>query len=105
MWGQPPLRLSHVKLRTYTGEELQTKGSIIVTVEYDEQRERLRLLVVACTGPNLLGHDWLHKIRLDWKSLHHLQATSSTSVQAVLDHHCEVFRDELGLAKGVTATI
>ena len=105
MWERPPLRSSHARLCTYTGEELKTKGSITVTVEYAGQKERLSLLVVAGTGPSLLGRDWLHKIRLDWKSLHRLQAAPSTSLQAILDRHGEVFRDELGRAKGVTATI
>ena len=105
MRGRPPLRSSHTRLRTYTGEELETKGSITVTVEYDGQKEILSLLVVAGTGPSLLGRDWLHKIRLDWKSLYRLQAMPSTSLRAVLDRHGEVFRDELGRAKGVTATI
>ena len=41
------------------------KGYITVTVEYDEQKERLRLLVVAGTGPSVLGHKLLYKIRLD----------------------------------------
>ena len=59
----------------------------------------------AGTGPSLLGCNWRHKIRLDWKSLHRLQASPSTSLQAVLDRHGEVFRDELGQAKGVTTTI
>ena len=105
MRGRPPLRSFHTRLCMYTGEELETKGSITVTGEYDGQKEILSLLVVAGTGPSLLGHDWLHKIRLDWKGLNCPQAMPLTSLRAVLDRHGEVFRDELGQAKGVTATI
>ena len=89
--GQPPSRLSHIRLLTYTGEVLKTNGSITVTVEYDRQMERLSLLVVAGTGPSLLGRDWLHKFQLDWKTLHRLQAAPSTSLQGVIDRHGEVF--------------
>ena len=105
IWGRPLLHLSNVRFFTYTGEELVMTGSITVTMEYDEQKERLRLLVVAGAGPSLLGHDLLHKLRLDWKSLHHLQAKPSTNLQAVLDRHGKVFRDKHRWAKCVTATI
>ena len=105
MRGRPPLCLSNARFLTYMGEELVMKGSITVTMEYDEQKERPRLLVVAGTGPSLLGHDLLHKLRLDWKSLHHLQAKPSTNLQAVLDRHGEVFRDKHRWAKCMTATI
>ena len=44
-------------------------GAISITVEYEDQKETLSLLVVAGTGPSLLGRDWLLKIRLDWQNL------------------------------------
>ena len=47
MRGRPPLCLSHARLCTYMGGELEMKSSITVTVEYDGQNERLSLLVVA----------------------------------------------------------
>ena len=73
--GQKPLlQPSSVKLRTYTGEELKVQGAISITVEYGDQKETLSLLVVAGTGPNLLGRDWLLKIHLDWQSLNRLEA-------------------------------
>ena len=57
------------------------------------------------TGPSLLGHDWLQKIRLDWQALHHLWTAPPTNLQTILDGHKEVFKDELGCVKGITATI
>ena len=42
-------------MKTYTGEPLDVIGSIIVDVEYEDQRESLQLHIVAGAGPTLLG--------------------------------------------------
>ena len=68
----PPLQPTDVRLKTYTGETLQVKGKINVHVQYEGQEEALSLLVVAGAGPSLLGRDWLHKIKLNWRSLNHM---------------------------------
>ena len=69
LWGDNPPKLNptDVKLHTYTGETIQILGSVSVDVEYQEQQEKLDLLVVEGAGPTLMGRDWLHKIRLDWR--------------------------------------
>ena len=104
--GQKPiLQPSSVKLRTYTGEELKVQGDISVTVEYGDQKETLSLLVVAGTGPSLLGRDWLLKVRLDWQNLNRLQAAPPTRLQVTLDRHAAVFKDKLRLVKDVAAKI
>ena len=83
--GQKPiLQPSSVKLWTYTREELKVQRAISVTVEYEDQKETLSLLVVAGTGPSLLGRDWLLKIRLDWQNLNRLQAAPPTRLQVIL---------------------
>ena len=99
----PPLRPTAVLLRTYAGEKLALLGSITVDVQYQEQRRTLSLLVVAGSGPTLLGGDWLLQIQLDWTNLKHLG--SAPRMQYVLSRHTEVFKDELGLVKGMTAEI
>ena len=63
--------------------------------------------VDAGDGPSLLGRDWLQKIHLDWPhiGLHYTQVApptiESAALQHVLNKHKAVFRDELGLVKGV----
>ena len=103
--AQRPLQSSIRKLRTYTGEELDVQGTLAVDVTYGSQQQTLPLLVVAGSGPSLLGRDWLQKIRLDWRALNHLQTAPPTNLQAILDGHSDVFKDELGCVKDVTATI
>ena len=108
LWGTkdtPPLRSTTVTLRTYTGEKLNILGTISVDVQYQEQREQLNLLVVAGSGPSLLGRDWLMAIQVDWASLNRLQPAPSMKLHDVLNRHSEVFKDELGLVIGMTAKI
>ena len=102
---RPPLLPSTRKLRTYTSEELKVEGCITVDAVYGSQRETLSLLVVAGNGPSLLGRDWLLRIRLDWQSLHRLQAASPIHLRAVLDSHSAAFKDELGRMTNVKAKI
>ena len=52
---QAKYHIIYVKLHTYTGETVKILGSIRVDVEYQEQKEKLNLLVVAGTDPMLLG--------------------------------------------------
>ena len=53
----------------------------------------LHLVVVGGEGPSLLGRDWLEQLRLDWAAIHKI--CSGDDVQAVLDRHAEVFKEEL----------
>ena len=97
---QPSLQPSTVKLRTYTGEELKVLGSLPVEVDYHSQKASLHLLVVAGSGPSLLGRDWLAKLRLDWQNLHRLHTTPQEhQLQDVLSRYADVFKEELGLVK------
>ena len=99
----PPLRLTTTQLRTYTGEPLVILGTISIPVTYQDQVETLELMVVQGEGPSLMGKDWLEKIRLDWHKLHNIQQPQT--LEMVLNRHQEVFSDELGKIKHVTAKI
>ena len=108
LWPEPQrprLQQSTKKLRTYTGEQLKLEDYITVEVSYGSQTQTLPLLVVAGNGPSLLGRDWMMKIRLDWHSLHCVQAATPSSLQAALDSHPSVFKDELGRTINITAKI
>ena len=100
--NSPQLRKPSIRLRTYTGEELQLVGEAVVRVQYQNQQEELNLVVVKGSGPSLLGRDWLQKIRLNWAEVRSLKA-ASTTLEQVLVKHSGLFKDELGTIKGVTA--
>ena len=63
LWSgaEPRLLSAIIPLQTYTGERLSILGTINVTVKYtfQSQQEQLKLLVVAGSGPSLLGRDWM----------------------------------------------
>ena len=64
--------------------------------------EDLGLLAVECSGPSLLGRNWLERLRLDWGEVRKLHASSDT-LKSLLAKHVDLFRDKLGTMKGVTA--
>ena len=101
----PVLSPSTIKLRTYSGEELQVMEMMTVEVCYKTQQHSLPLVVVEGDGPSLLGRDWLGKLRLDWSELHQIQSTAPGPLKELLDRYSEVFKDELGTIQGTTAKI
>ena len=103
MSSAPPLQSTRAKLCTYTGESLGVLGSISVSVCHNQQQKQLSLLVVSGDGPSLLGRDWLTQLQLDWTAIH--QLCTPDELQAVLDRHSEVFKDELGTLQGKTVKL
>ena len=99
--NKPPLQHADVSLRTYSGEKLPVVGQISVVVKYLEQKRLLTLLVVRGEGPSLLGRDWLQVLSVTLDKLNVLRIETSCNLQGVLSKYPELFRDELGLVKGV----
>ena len=103
---RPVLQQSRASLSTFTGEKIDVIGVIDVRVIYNGQDKCLPLLVVNGKGPSLLGRDWLRELRLDWREIHAVLSTlGSLTLQGLLDQHADVFRDELGTNRGVTAKL
>ena len=69
MFPQTRLMSSTLILTTYTGEQLEVAGQILVEVKYGRQVQQLPLYVVKGNGPSLMGRNWLHHIKLNWQSL------------------------------------
>ena len=90
---KPQINKTNDILRTYSGENLRIIGTIHVNVLYKNQTvENLPLLVVPGDGPNLLGRNWLMKLKIEWKSLNFIKYCDLNSV---LKHHECVFVKEL----------
>ena len=106
LWSEelrPAITLTKVKLRTYTGELIPVLGIATVTVIHHNQSKELELLVAAGTGPSLIGRDWLHELKLDWTTIHSVQAESK--LQSLLQQYSVVFSEEAGKLEGVEAKI
>ena len=94
-----------MRLRTYSGEELEVVGRAVVRVRCGGQvAEDLGLVVVSGGGPSLLGRDWLGRLRLDWGAICKLHATSGT-LESLLAEHANLFRNKLGMIRGVIAKL
>ena len=98
-WSQQE---SNTRLKTYSGEYLETLGNINVSVCYGDQQVTLPLVVIKGKGPSLFGRNWLEKIKLDWPEIHKLQ---EDPVGAILRQHAIVFEESLGTLKGFTAQV
>ena len=66
LWPGRVLQPSQVRLQSYSKETIPAVGCCYVNLEYKGQTAKLPLLVVAGSGPTLLGRDWLGQVRLDW---------------------------------------
>ena len=89
-------------LSTYTGEKIPVIGTVMIPVEYGEQKHKLSAVVVQGPGPNLLGRDWLKVLKLDWKSIFSVQ---ETPLVKLLEAHKVVFDEGLGTLRGTKAKI
>ena len=106
---RPTLQHTSVQLRTYSSEKLPACGQFQVLISCRGQEARLRLVVVAGKGPTLMGRDWLKRLDVQWQNsvgVHHLSNSPvSGGLNAVLDRHVDLFKEELGLVKGVKASL
>ena len=94
-----PFQPVESNLRTYTGERIQVLGTTKVKARYGEKELYLPIHVVDGSGPNLMGRDWLGHFEVNLKSINVVEHHSQ--LEAILDKHSEVFRDELGCLKGM----
>ena len=99
------MKESTVVLCSYANQIIKVLEELDVTVVYGDQKKSLSLLVVAGKGPSLLGRDWLRQIRLNWNELYRIDGKPAPTLNQILDKHHEVFKDELGLVRGVAVKI
>ena len=95
------LQKSELKLKTYTGEIVTPEGVGEVSVEYRDQSLELPITVVNGHVPNLMGRDWLSRLKLKWEELFPQRVPVqklevSQSVAGLLKEFPEVFTDKLG---------
>ena len=87
-----------VLLKTYSRERLTVFGELQTQVQYKDQTKVLNLLVVEGDDPSLLGRDWLKHIQLNWKQITTIVQETHITLNALLQTHAELFKDELGTA-------
>ena len=101
MFSEVPLKDTKVTLKTYTGELIEPKGVIEVTVSYQSVNyPDLQLFVVEHDASPILGCSWL-----DWPSSKSIEVNKNQKLQDILDSHRELFGSEMGKMKNFKATI
>ena len=94
-----PLQPTTVRLRTYTGETIRVLGQVPVKVRYGQTDYQLTVLVVEGKGPNLMGRDWLRKLKVTLEGIH---STEQSSVLGeILKKHSRVSLTSLAVYKGL----
>ena len=63
------LRDTDLRLSTHTGKKMKLLGVLPVTVEINNQTQRLDLMVVDRGSTPLFGRDWLNVLQLNWKAI------------------------------------
>jgi len=103
------LQATDMRLRTYTGEKIKPLGVLRVTVEINNQREKLSLVVVDRGSTPLFGRDWLKVLKLNWKGIAQLSVNpdsrSVKDLSSVLQQYSEVFEKGIGTLEGIQARI
>ena len=102
LWPSRELLPTEVRLQAYCKQPIPVVGFCKVNVHYETQTMVMPLLIVAGSGPTLMGRDWLSRIRLNWHKIHHVH---TPSLQAVLDRYPAVFQSGLGTLHGYEAKI
>ena len=109
MFPAMQLEESNVLLKTYTGQTIPVKGSVMVDVEYNHQQcHRLRLLVVDGSGPCLMGRDWLRQLQLDWGTIKTVSTgdeSTASQLAKLQDKYQEVFSETLGTINPFQASL
>ena len=107
--SRPRLQNTSLQLQSYLGDKLPGIGQISVKVCYNKQEELLDLVVIAGKGPTLMGRSWLERLdvlgQTDPASHHIHTICNPVGLKRVLDKHQDLFKEELGLIKGVKAKI
>ena len=81
-------------------------GRLHVHVDYNGQHTPLVLLVVEGKGPSLLGRNWLHHIKLDWKRIHAvIHAITDSTTDQLAEKYKDLFKDELGEVSDIKITL
>ena len=70
-------------------------GELQVKVQYGEQTENLKLIVVSGRA-SLLGHDWMQKLHLHWQNIFHQISSPLTELSFLCTKYANIFKDKLG---------
>ncbi|XP_066969122.1 uncharacterized protein [Macrobrachium rosenbergii] len=102
-------RIDEVSWNEDTEQSVETKdilGFTIVNVKYGTQNKTLPVVVIKCDRASLLGRNWWHEIKFDWKNIFdpssnyvHNVDNADFGIDSLLNKYKDVFDGKLGCLK------
>ena len=86
----------NLKLKTYTNEPMKVTGILNIKVQYEDQFQKLVLVVTAGNVPSLLGQNWLNHININWKKLFAVRTARLESLHTLMQRHKQLIVEGLG---------
>ncbi|XP_065190667.1 uncharacterized protein K02A2.6-like [Sycon ciliatum] len=100
------LEPANIKLRSYTGDEINVLGQATVEVCYDGRTTPLPLLIVEGEGATLLGRNWLPHVRLDWSSVFGVdEPTDGPDLERIVADNATLFDGHVGELRTGASTL
>ena len=90
------LRPTEAKLTSYTGHDIPVLGETIAEVRYNGTNKMLPLQVVSGKAPALLGRNWLHELKLDWKEIVGSIKYQKLDLEKLMKKHATLFEETCG---------
>ena len=90
------LKDTDLKLRSYSGEEININGMINCEVSLDGQTKQLNLYVVQGGEKPLFGREWIHELQLDTVTVNKLKFQPLQQVEHLKEKYKDIFSPELG---------
>ena len=73
-------------VESYTGEEIPVMGQLYVDVRHQQNKfVNLRMVILKGHGVNLVGREWLTKIKLNWNNVMTCSSSVINEVNKLLD--------------------
>ena len=91
------------RLSTFADHTIKPLREVHQHREHDTHHHNLQALVVPRHGQNLVGHDWLSVLKLNWATVHHVDSVKGYA--DLLAWFPKAFGEDIGTLKDVKASI
>ena len=85
------LRPTDLKLKTCTNEPMKVTGTLNIKFQYDDQFQKLVLVVTGGNGPSLLSRNSLNHFNLNWEKLFTVRTARLGSLHTLIQRHKQLF--------------
>ena len=103
--GDKPLETAHLKLTSYSGDNIKVLGKSDVQVKIGKQCKKLPLIVVEGNGTPLLGRQWLLSIKLPWNQILPSSVNSVSDADMLVCEFADLLKNTTGKIKNSVAKL